>query len=367
MKKKFLALTLALVMCLSLAVPVFAAERPGKEDEGIAGSCTLTRSGTDAGQFVEKTIKLGYFGSENYEDIIQGYQPITADAAWTFTNTSKDPNTYSGIVITPYENLWDGERYDAIAMDDAYLRRDGSFVLGIRAYEDPDTAELINVHPGQSVTFKLADAMECLGRDASEDVIYCVHIWQEHSDSDKYEDAYYYYKVGSQSPEPADPSAQYTDLVPGAWYKDAVNYVLTNKLFQGMTDTIFAPDATMNRAMFVVVLARRDGVSDESGATWYEKDVQWAVSKGYYDGKDPEGGISRQEMALMLYRHAGSPKVSGSLDGFTDASSVSASVRDAMIWAVQNGYIKGMGSNELNPAGTSTRAQVATIFMRVFG
>jgi len=170
-----------------------------------------------------------------------------------------------------------------------------------------------------------------------------------------------------ETPPPVDPSAQYTDLVPNAWYKDAVNYVLTNGLFQGISDTEFAPESTMNRAMFVVVLARRDGVSDESGTTWYSNDVQWAVSKGYYDGRGPEEAIPRQEMAMMLYRHAGSPKVSGNLNGFTDAAKVSAEARDAMLWAVQNGYIQGMGDNVLNPDGTSTRAQVATVFMRVFG
>lgn len=173
-----------------------------------------------------------------------------------------------------------------------------------------------------------------------------------------------------QTPTPPpveiDPVEKFDDVNTGDWFVDAVKYVVNNNLFQGMTDTIFAPDTTMNRAMFVVVLARKDGVSQEDGATWYEKDVQWAQSQGIYDGKDPEGAIPRQEMALMLYRHAGSPKVSGNLDGFSDASSVSASVRDAFIWAVQNGYINGIGGR-LAPTETATRAQVATIFMRVFG
>jgi len=366
MKKRITALALVLVLCLSLAVPAFAAERPEKEDAGIAGCYTITRSGSDAGQFAEKTFTIGYMGNMDEDMTIHGYQPIAADTTWTVTNTSKEENSYLTIGILPYENSGVGERYAFTIMDYVNVRRDGSFAYGVDAYSDPVEAEFRNVYSGQSVTFSMADAMEGLERDASEDVIYRMQIWLHHSDSGQYEEANYYYKLGTQSPEPADPSAQYTDLVPGAWYKDAVNYVLTNKLFQGMTDTIFAPDATMNRAMFVVVLARKDGVSDESGATWYEKDVQWAVSKGYYDGKNPEEAIPRQEMALMLYRHAGSPKVSGSLDGFTDASSVSASVKDAFIWAVQNGYINGIGGR-LAPTETATRAQVATIFMRVFG
>jgi len=361
MKKKFLALALVLVLCLSLAVPAFAAERPEKEDAGIVGCYTITRSGSDAGQFVESSIELDFGGFADEIETIHGYQPIAADTTWTITNTSKEENSYLNISIRFYEKFENESSF--ILGNICCLRKDGSFVHVSFGDDDP---EQINLYSGQSVTFSIADAVEYQGTDVPENVIYCLKIVQYHPDNDEYEEADYYYKLGTQSPEPADPSAQYTDLVPGAWYKDAVNYVLTNKLFQGMTDTIFAPDATMNRAMFVVVLARKDGVSDESGASWYEKDVQWAVSKGYYDGKNPEEAIPRQEMALMLYRHAGSPKVSGSLDGFTDASSVSASVRDAFIWAVQNGYINGIGGR-LAPTETATRAQVATIFMRVFG
>lgn len=370
--KKILSLALALVLSLSLAVPVFAAERPEKEDAGITGNYTLTRRGADVGHFAEKPLPIGILGAEDENETIQGCQPIPADTTWTFTNTSKDPNTYLGIVITPLVKYKEGDRYYSLVMDDAYLRRDGSFAYGIDGYRDPEDEEFTHVYPGQSVTFTLADAMKCLKRDPSEDLLYCVYIWQNHSDNNRYEEAKYYYKIGTSGqgpviPPETDPVEKFTDVKAGAWYVDAIKYVLNKDLFKGTSLTTFSPDTPMTRAMFVVVLARSVGASQEGEKIWYDKDVQWAIANGYYDGRGPEGNIPRQEMALMLYRRAGSPAVSGSLKGFADAGAVSAEAKTAMLWAVQKGYIKGAENNRLNPNGGATRAEVATIFMRVFG
>jgi len=164
-----------------------------------------------------------------------------------------------------------------------------------------------------------------------------------------------------------DPVAKFKDVNAGDWFVDAVSFAVNHSLFQGVADDEFAPYSPMNRAMFVVVLARIDKVSDTSGDPWYEHDVQWARENGYLGDEDVMEAIPRQEMAEILYRHAGSPKVSGDLSSFTDASTVAPEAKDAMLWATQNGYIKGMGDNSLAPAGTANRAQVATIFMNVFG
>jgi len=167
---------------------------------------------------------------------------------------------------------------------------------------------------------------------------------------------------------PVDPVEKFEDVNAGDWFVESIKYVLDKNLFVGTSDTTFSPNATMTRAMFCVVLARTENASQTvEGADWYKHDVQWAIDNGYYDGRDPEGAIPRQEMALMLYRRAGSPAVSGSLDSFVDADTVSDEAKDAMIWAVDNGYIKGMGQNNLYPYGSASRAEVATIFMRVFG
>ena len=329
---------------------------------------------------MEKLIQLGYGGFSDEIDTIQGYQPISADTAWTFTNNYKDKDSCMIVSISSFEKFENEDCYTLV--NHAYLRRDGSFAHGSDGYKDPKQVEFRNVYPGQSVTFRLSDAMKCMGRDASEDLLYRLDVCQKISGEELYNK--YYYKSGDKSQEPVDPNPEvpgivgpdpveidpvekFTDVNAGAWYVDPIKYVLSNNLFKGTSNTTFSPNTPMTRAMFVVVLARSVGASQDGVNIWYDKDVQWAMDKGYYDGRNPQGNISRQEMALMLYRRAGSPAVSGSLDGFVDADTVSAEAKDAMLWAVQNGYLKGMGQNNLKPYGSATRAEVATIFMRVFG
>ena len=120
----------------------------------------------------------------------------------------------------------------------------------------------------------------------------------------------------------------------------------------------------MTRAMLMTVLARFDGHDTSGGAIWYEKGMEWAKANGVSDGSDPNGSITREQLAAMLWRYAGSPAVGGSLTGFSDAGSVSSYATDAMRWAVSTGIIGGMGSGTLAPQGNATRAQVATILMR---
>ena len=88
------------------------------------------------------------------------------------------------------------------------------------------------------------------------------------------------------------------------------------------------------------------------------------MAQGITDGTDPLGTITREQLAAMLYRYAGSPAVSGTLT-FADSASVSSWAQDAMLWAVQTGLLNGVGGNRLNPLGTTTRAQAAAIFQRL--
>ena len=95
--------------------------------------------------------------------------------------------------------------------------------------------------------------------------------------------------------------------------------------------------------------------------------VQWVNYKivaGVGDNNfAPEQEISREQLVTILYRYAGEPKVKGSLDKYSDASKVSSYAQDAMLWAVENGIVSGMGDNTLAPQGDATRAQVAQIMM----
>ena len=115
--------------------------------------------------------------------------------------------------------------------------------------------------------------------------------------------------------------------------------------------------------MFVTVLARLEGVDTTTGSTWYEAGQQWAMEQGISDGTHMLGSLTREQLAAMLYRYAGSPAVNGTITGFDDAASVSSWAMEAMTWAVQNGILAGSNGN-LNPQGNATRAEVATMLMR---
>jgi uncharacterized repeat protein (TIGR02543 family) len=161
-----------------------------------------------------------------------------------------------------------------------------------------------------------------------------------------------------------DNSTDYADVADDNWAADAVAFATAHTLFNGTSETTFDPDGDMTRAMLVTVLARFDGVDTDTGDTWYEAGMNWAVEQGITDGTDPAVGITREQLVTMLYRYVGSPAVSGSLSDYSDADSVSSYAADAMAWAVENGILNGINGS-LAPQATATRAQVAAIFQRL--
>lgn len=163
-----------------------------------------------------------------------------------------------------------------------------------------------------------------------------------------------------------DNSKHFADVPDSFWGADAVDFVTSRELFNGTGATTFSPDTAMSRAMFVTVLARGEGVDTTVGDTWYAAGRQWAMDKGISDGSDMERSLTREQLATMLWRYAGSPAVSGSLMDFADADSVSDYAQTAMVWAVQQGLITGTTPTTLSPQGLATRAQVATILMRFY-
>lgn len=157
----------------------------------------------------------------------------------------------------------------------------------------------------------------------------------------------------------------FADVPETHWAYSAVEAVAKAGLFNGVTTTQFAPEAYTTRAQMMTVLARLSG-ADTSGDA-LAKGMAWAVEQGISDGTNPDGLITREQLATMLYRYAGKPAVSGDLAAYTDAASVSDWAKDAMVWAVQAGIIKGMTENTLVPAANATRAQVAAMMQRFAG
>ena len=149
------------------------------------------------------------------------------------------------------------------------------------------------------------------------------------------------------------------------WPRDQVNFVAARELFQGVGDNQFGVGRPMTRGMMNTVLARLAGVdtTPAAGQNWYDKGIAWARENGVSDGTNPNGNVTREQLAAMLYRYAGSPAVSGSLP-FSDADSVSDYAQNALIWATQNGILNGYADGRVVPAANSQRSQVAAMMAR---
>ena len=162
--------------------------------------------------------------------------------------------------------------------------------------------------------------------------------------------------------EPSEPDG-YTDVSVGDWYYDAVSYVSENGLMTGVGNGKFSPDGAVTRAMVWTVLARMAGEDTEGGSTWYSKAQAWAMETGVSDGSNPMASITREQLAAMLYRYAGSPAVDGNLSAYPDGNTVSDWAVDALVWATEEAIINGMGGR-LSPKTGATRAQLAAMLMR---
>ncbi len=191
--------------------------------------------------------------------------------------------------------------------------------------------------------------------------------------------------TGGQTDQPCDggadcPSKRFVDVGAKDWFHEAVDFAVERGLFGGMSPNTFEPNAPMTRAMLVTVLWRYEGepkapdntFSDVKAGTWYSDAVSWASANGVVNGVgsnkfDPEGNITREQMATILYRYCSGKGIDtskqGSLSGFPDVGKVSSYAKTALQWTVAEGIIGG-SDGKLLPQGNATRAQVATILMR---
>lgn len=169
----------------------------------------------------------------------------------------------------------------------------------------------------------------------------------------------------SQNPD-AGKNLPFTDVSANNWFYDGVKYAYENGLMNGTSSTAFSPNANTTRGMIVTILARVEGVNT-NGTPWYAAGQKWAMDNGISDGTNMPGVITREQLATILYRYAKQKGYdvsrSAALTAFSDADKVSGYAAEAMQWAVAEGLLQG-SNGKLNPQGSATRAQVATILMR---
>lgn len=169
---------------------------------------------------------------------------------------------------------------------------------------------------------------------------------------------------GSTTVKIIDNSKTFDDTK-GHWSQDDVNFVAARELFNGVGGNQFGVSQPMTRGMVNTVLARLADVDTTpgQGQAWYEVGTDWAKKNGISDGTNPTAPVTREQLATLLYRYAGSPSVSGTLHA-ADAASVSDYAEDALLWANQNGIVNGVGSNTIAPKDNAQRAQVAAMLAR---
>lgn len=182
------------------------------------------------------------------------------------------------------------------------------------------------------------------------------------------------------------PQAEVVELpfadVEGHWAFEAIEYAYRNGLLIGISDTAFAPDDVMDRAMLVTILYRMEGEPEVTAAnpftdvpvgTWYTDAVIWADANDIVNGVGngrfaPTDNITREQMAVMLYRYAQyknyERKAGADLSSYTDAADISTWASDAVEWANVEGLITGRTAATIAPGGTATRAEAAMILMR---
>lgn len=174
---------------------------------------------------------------------------------------------------------------------------------------------------------------------------------------------------------------KFNDVSANDWFASAVDYVTGKGMMNGTADNTFSPKANTTRGMVVTVLYRLENQPSTSAASftdvasgaYYANAVAWAnangIVSGYGSGKfGPNDKVTREQLAAILYRYAQYKKydVSGakSLDGYTDAQSVSSYAVPALQWANAVGVVTGKSGNKLDPKGNATRAEVAAMLMR---
>jgi uncharacterized repeat protein (TIGR02543 family) len=183
---------------------------------------------------------------------------------------------------------------------------------------------------------------------------------------------------GSATVKIVDNTKTFDDVASTYWGNEAITFATSRTIFNGTSASTFTPEGTMTRGMLAQVLHNMetdpetvslDAFQDVDDDDWYAEAVAWAADAGIVTGYGngtfgPTDDVTRQQVAVMLWRYAGQPTASAdSINAFGDAASVGSYAQQAMAWAIENGIINGINGN-LKPESNATRTQVATMMMR---
>ena len=184
--------------------------------------------------------------------------------------------------------------------------------------------------------------------------------------------------------EPAEPGF-FTDVAEGAWYYDYIVAAYENGLMTGVSETEFAPDVAVTRAMLVAMVYQLEGSPEVEGAAselftdvaddaWYADALVWCSANGLLEGFegetfDADTVITREDVAVMLYAYElynGAEEVTDAELTWADAADVTEDAVAAVAYCTESGLMNGVTETEFAPDGSATRAQCATVLVRLF-
>lgn len=333
--------------------------------DSISEPGTVTKSGytfrgwTVGGQF----ISFPYTVNDTNVEIV---------AQWTPKSSGGSSHRYDGYITII--NPKNGE----VSVSDDWAYEDDKITLTITPDDgyEVDKIEIVD-DEGDKIDAKKVDDEDnkYTFRMANCDVTVTVTFKEEGKtteDTDKEED-----KDDEETTE-----LNFTDVKESDWFYKGVAYVVDKGVMSGVSENQFDPSGKLTRAMLVQMLYNMESrpACDAENAfidvpvgQWYTDAVIWAndekIVSGMGDGLfAPNMEITREQMVVMLYNYAKykgyDVTASADLSKFADNASVSTWAQPAMQWAVAEGYISGMGDNQLAPHGTATRAEIASVIMR---
>lgn len=312
----------------------------------------------------------------------KGGEKITTDTLFTEDTTvyaqwskkSSSSSRYDGYITII--NPKNGE----VSVSDTWADEDDKITLTItpdKGYE-VDKIEIVDDEGDKIDAKKVEDKdNKYTFRMANCDVTVTVTFKEEGKtteDTDKEEDK------DDETTENTD--LNFTDVSSSDWFFKGVEYVVDKGIMSGVSENQFDPSGKLTRAMLVQMLYNMESrpACDAENAfidvpvgQWYTDAVIWANDAKIVSGMGeglfaPNMEITREQMVAMLYNYAKykgyDVTASADLSTFADNASVSAWAQPAMQWAVAEGYISGMGDNQLAPQGTATRAEIASVIMR---
>lgn len=330
------------------------------------------------------TFKNGDYEGDIYNSIISGYQT----AGITFDNA-----TITGVISSSYQRHVD-ENGDTVTGTISRNYVDGSlnetaYLYGGRivntaspAINNPVELTLTNGSTwyvtGESYLNKLVIGAESevLAADGDELVMTVNGVYTAIEAGKTYTGKIHIYCEGEGTW-----SNPFDDVSEDAWYYKYMEDIVGSGIMTGTTAATFAPETTMSRGMAARLLYNMQGNPDTAGlanpftdvtADWYKNAVIWAADAGIVTGDggkyNPNGNITREEMALMFYNYAkylgADVSSAADLSKYIDAGEICDWALTAMKWANAEGLVTGKTATTLDPDGTATRCEFASMVMR---